>query len=227
MDIDPFTFAAQVFNFLVLVGLLRHFLYRPVLSTMDAREKFVAEQMEKAKEAKLAAEGFEQKRAQELLEANAARSERLAEVKAEVDRFQQEGLARARQEIAEMGQRWREAKNREIESWGAIESQRLTEVVLGIARAALADLATADLETQMVDVLLAQAETLPVGATKILSAFPLQPESERKLLSRFPGAVFELSPELLAGLVIRVNDHKVSWSLESYLEGLGQKLRQC
>ena len=42
MLIDWFTVGAQVVNFLILVWLLRRFLYKPVLAAIDAREKKVA-----------------------------------------------------------------------------------------------------------------------------------------------------------------------------------------
>ena len=41
MLIDWFTVGAQAINFLVLVWLLKRFLYRPVLAAIDAREKKV------------------------------------------------------------------------------------------------------------------------------------------------------------------------------------------
>ena len=50
MLIDWFTVGAQVVNFLVLVWLLKRFLYKPVLQAIDAREKQVASQLAKAAE---------------------------------------------------------------------------------------------------------------------------------------------------------------------------------
>ena len=42
MLIDWFTVVAQILNFLVLVWLLKRFLYKPVLDAIDAREKGIA-----------------------------------------------------------------------------------------------------------------------------------------------------------------------------------------
>jgi len=42
MLIDWFTVVAQVVNFLILVWLLKRFLYRPILNAIDAREKRIA-----------------------------------------------------------------------------------------------------------------------------------------------------------------------------------------
>jgi len=39
MLIDWFTVGAQTLNFLILVWLMKHFLYQPVLNAIDGREK--------------------------------------------------------------------------------------------------------------------------------------------------------------------------------------------
>src|SRR5580692_8977983 len=45
MLIDWFTVGAQALNFLVLVWLMKRFLYRPILDAIDAREKLVAAEL--------------------------------------------------------------------------------------------------------------------------------------------------------------------------------------
>jgi F-type H+-transporting ATPase subunit b len=45
MLIDWFTVSAQVVNFLILVWLLKRFLYRPILNAIDAREKRIATEL--------------------------------------------------------------------------------------------------------------------------------------------------------------------------------------
>ncbi|HMR03616.1 MAG TPA: F0F1 ATP synthase subunit B, partial [Candidatus Competibacter phosphatis] len=48
MQIDWFTVAAQIVNFLLLVWLLKRFLYRPVLDAMAARQQKIAAALEEA-----------------------------------------------------------------------------------------------------------------------------------------------------------------------------------
>jgi F-type H+-transporting ATPase subunit b len=43
--IDWFTVGAQALNFLILVWLLKRYLYRPVLAAIDAREKTLAKKI--------------------------------------------------------------------------------------------------------------------------------------------------------------------------------------
>src|SRR5271155_2800573 len=54
MLIDWFTVGAQALNFLILVWLLKRFLYKPILDAVDAREKRIARELADAN-AKLAA----------------------------------------------------------------------------------------------------------------------------------------------------------------------------
>jgi F-type H+-transporting ATPase subunit b len=65
MLIDWFTVAAQALNFLVLVWLLKRFLYKPILDAIDVREKGIAATLAgadaKAKEAQKEHNDFDKK----------------------------------------------------------------------------------------------------------------------------------------------------------------------
>src|SRR5450631_4660557 len=45
MLIDWFTVGAQAINFIILVWLLKRFLYKPILNAVDAREKRIAAEL--------------------------------------------------------------------------------------------------------------------------------------------------------------------------------------
>ena len=49
MSIDWFTFAAQLVNLLLLIWLLKRFLYGPILAAIAAREKRITEELAQAK----------------------------------------------------------------------------------------------------------------------------------------------------------------------------------
>ncbi len=61
MSIDWITVVAQLLNFLVLVWLLKRFLYRPILDGIDAREVEISTRMAEATEARKKAEAEVQK----------------------------------------------------------------------------------------------------------------------------------------------------------------------
>jgi F-type H+-transporting ATPase subunit b len=56
LTFDPWTFLLQTINFLILVWLLRHFLYRPVKALIARRQKAIDSAFEKAKAREAAAE---------------------------------------------------------------------------------------------------------------------------------------------------------------------------
>ncbi|MBT5110502.1 MAG: F0F1 ATP synthase subunit B, partial [Rhodospirillaceae bacterium] len=56
MGIDWITVAAQVVNFLILVWLLKRFLYRPITDAIAARETHIASRVSEAAQAKLDAD---------------------------------------------------------------------------------------------------------------------------------------------------------------------------
>jgi F-type H+-transporting ATPase subunit b len=56
MQIDWFTVGAQTLNFLLLVWLLKRYLYAPILKAIDARESQVAKVISDAERIKLNAE---------------------------------------------------------------------------------------------------------------------------------------------------------------------------
>ena len=68
MLIDWFTVGAQILNFLLLVWLLKRFLYRPILQAIDAREQKIAKALAEAQASQAAAaaerDAFERKRAE-------------------------------------------------------------------------------------------------------------------------------------------------------------------
>ena len=48
MLIDWFTVAAQALNFVILVWLMKRFLYQPILHAIDEREKLIASELANA-----------------------------------------------------------------------------------------------------------------------------------------------------------------------------------
>ena len=48
MSVNWFTVAAQIVNFLILVWLLKRFLYKPVLTVMNKRQQKIKDELEQA-----------------------------------------------------------------------------------------------------------------------------------------------------------------------------------
>jgi F-type H+-transporting ATPase subunit b len=241
MLIDWFTVGAQALNFLILVWLLRRFLYKPVLKAIDAREKKIAAELADAaaKEAEAQKQRDEfQRKNEELDQQRAALLKKATEDgNAERDRL----FAEARKAADASSEKRRETLRSDAHTLNQAIRRRTQEEVFAIARKALADLSTTTLEERMAEVFIrrvremddATKATLADAARKaadpvvVRSAFEL-PDKERAAIQdalnrAFSADVrirFETAPELVAGIECATNGHKVGWSIADYLGSL-------
>lgn len=106
MQIDYFTIIAQIINFLILVFLLRHFLYRPVLKLMEEREQKIVSRLleveKKKKEAELESESY-RKMSQEL---SNKREEMMARSTREAQILGADLMKKAREEVSASSVNW-------------------------------------------------------------------------------------------------------------------------
>jgi F-type H+-transporting ATPase subunit b len=154
MLIDWFTVAAQVINFLVLVWLLKHFLYQPVLNAIDAREKRIASQLQDAENKKTEAlkeqadfqhknEEIDHQRVALLSDAaNAAKTERY------------KLIAAARQEAELLHAKLEKANHDEFDALNKAVGTYTQNEVFSVARKALTDLAGISVEERITEVFL-------------------------------------------------------------------------
>jgi F-type H+-transporting ATPase subunit b len=152
MLIDWFTVGAQALNFLILVWLLQHFLYKPILAAIDAREKRIADQLADATKKQADA----QKKHDEFDAKNKAFDEQRGtlftkatdDAKAEHDRLIDDAKKEAdvtRTQRAETLKSDNARLSKEITRTAADE-------VFGIARKTLNDLSTVSLEARIAEV---------------------------------------------------------------------------
>lgn len=243
MLIDWFTVAAQVLNFLILVWLLKRFLYHPILDALDAREKKIAKVLSDAdaKKAEAQQERDEFRHKNEMFEQQRAGLLNTATEEAKAER--QRLLDEARHTAEVLLAKRQEVLRSDAHNLNQAIRRRTRQEVFSIARKALHDLATTELEERMADVFIRclhemdeQAKktlTAALGNTSqpalVLSAFDL-PEVQRASILKAlqetfsPGIKvrFETSKDLISGIELSAGGQKVAWSLEDYLSSLGK-----
>ncbi len=247
MLVDWFTVGAQAINFAILAWLLKRFLYQPVLDAIDAREKRIAKELADADaskaEARAERDEFRRKN-NEFDEQRAALLNRATqEAKAEGQRL----LEQARQAADALSARRREALQSDADNLTHAIGRGAQREVLAIARKALADLASADLEERMSAVFVHRlremdprtktrlAESLKSAAEPALvrSAFDL-PAAQRAEIQEALGAIlgaplrlrFETAPELISGIELTTNGQKLAWSIAEYLKSLQERVAE-
>jgi F-type H+-transporting ATPase subunit b len=245
MLIDWFTVVAQAVNFLILVWLLKRFLYRPILDAIDARERRIAAEIAEAAtaraEAEKAREAFRQRN--EAFDRQRAALMNDAAKAAENER--QRLLAGARADSEALRARWKEALRNEHRSLAREITLRTGGEVFAIARKTLADLASISVEERLGEVftrrlreldgptkqVFAQALHAAAGPVLVRSAFDL-PDAQRDSIQNalnetFATEVplrFETAADLISGIELVADGQKVAWSIAEYLMTLERRV---
>jgi F-type H+-transporting ATPase subunit b len=245
MLIDWFTVAAQLLNFLILVGLLSHFLYKPIRNAIDTREKRIAAELADADKKKAEADREHadfQNRNKVFDEQRAAM---LAKVVAEAAVQRERLLNEAHQAADDYSERQASSlRNDRIRLSGEIARLVKTEV-FAIARKTLGDLATVSLEERIGEVFTRRLREMDAKAKRALGAaletssepalvrstfcMPLEQRSavQNALNETFSAVIrvrFETAPDSISGIEIVVGGQKLAWSIDDYLNALEQKL---
>ena len=124
---DRGVFFAQMVNFLLVVFLIWKFAFKPVLATMDERQKKIADGLQFAEEAKQQLQSAEKEKAEKLREANTQAQVIVHEAKTQAEEFSAKQKSILDLELAE--------KRRRADEANALERQKvLNEARADIAR---------------------------------------------------------------------------------------------
>ncbi|UAM98170.1 hypothetical protein K8354_18145 [Polaribacter litorisediminis] len=245
MDINWFTVIAQVFNFLILVWLLKKFLYKPVLNAVNEREKKITDQLKDADaQRKLAQEkqvDFQQKNEDFDSKKAALLDKAIAEANAE----KQQLVALAKKDAKAAGIAMKKAFEEQQEQEKKERAQNTQEQLFAIARRALKEIASVSLENQAIAQFIKHLKALKdqerqqfIAAFKsnsktifVKSAFTLTAaqkqeitEAVNKLLSAETVFEFKTTPEVISGIELSTNGYKMGWSLSEYLNTLQKSI---
>ena len=238
MLIDWFTVCAQVLNFLILVWLLKRYLYKPVLAAIDAREQKVAARIADAetqdKKTQAASDDLRQRN-----ETFDHEREGLMRTAAEQGAAERQRLFdSARQDSQLLRVKLAQQLDAERAELGRQLSVRTQAEVFALTRKALSELAGTSLEDRMIEVLIDRLRTLPeqqklalAGAAAVLVRSAQDPSAAER--TKLEAAIhecldanvvvrFATAPELIGGLDLSVDGIKLAWSVSDYLSTLAQ-----
>ena len=241
MLIDWFTVGAQALNFLILVWLMKRFLYKPILHAIDEREKRIATELADAdkKEAEAQKERDEYQHKNE--EIDQRRAALLSKATDEAQAERQRLLDEARKAADALSAKRQETLRNDAHNLNQAIRRRTQQEVFAIARKALMDLATTSLEERLGEVFtrrlreldgqakagLAEALKTASDPALVRSAFDL-PAEERAAIQHaldetFSAEIhirFETAPVVISGIELTTNGQKVAWSIADYLTSL-------
>ena len=160
MLIDWYTVGAQAVNFLILVWLLKRFLYKPVLSAIDAREKKIAAELQLAATARRQAQKERDDLRQQNESLQGQREELVQRATVDAGAQRQHLLDAARQESQELRSKLMGAVRDERAELNLEVVTRTRQEVFAIARKTLADLAGTTLEDRMLEVFIRRMQQM-------------------------------------------------------------------
>jgi F-type H+-transporting ATPase subunit b len=245
MLIDWFTVGAQALNFLILVWLLHRFLYKPILSGIDTREKGIAAKLadadNKIKDAQKEHEDFDKKNQDFDRERGALLTKATDDAKAEHDHL----IGDAKKEADTLRTAQATALKNDQARLGKEITNTAKDEVFAIARKALMDLATASLEerigavfTRRLGEMDAKSKEAMGAALKsatepalLQSAFEMPAQQQatirNALNETFSSEVrvqFQTGDDTICGIELSANGQKIGWNIAEYLTELDQKI---
>jgi F-type H+-transporting ATPase subunit b len=248
MQIDWFTFVAQIVNFIILLALLKRFLYDPVLNAIDSREKRIADQLSRASEMKKKAEEHERSVHDMERSLAANREQKLEEARKDAEKHRSELMETSRREVQQRQQHWQQAIERERAAFLERLRGEAGTRVLETARRVLGDLAGEDLEERIRAVFLERLGQLPDEQTERLrKAADEHPDEPIRLEVSAPvddGYVALIRDALTGiagrdvklrvdadsgrgpGIAVRTPGWKFAWTVDEYIDSLELAFRE-
>ncbi len=241
MTFDWFTFFAQIINFLILLFLLRRFLYGPITKIMTERQAGIIAQIEDAKKREADAEEALQSYHEQQSQLDEELEKILRQARHEADTTKQALVKEARTELDSQRSQWQQIIEKEKEGFMKALQKRITKELYQSIRQALTELADVELEQQVVKVFIRQLDHLDQpereamqqalaradNEVQLVTAFPLPETNQTEIhealqaLLKQPFTLqLEQRADLICGVELNVFDQNLSWTLATYLDSL-------
>jgi len=188
--INWFTVIAQLINFIILVFLLKRFLYQPILNTMHKRQKHIESQWQEAEQEREKAkkEASSYRRQQQQL--NERRNALMSEAKEKAEQHRQTLVKNARDEVDQIQAKWQASVRRKQRLFFDRLQEKVSEKTVEITRKILFDLAEISLEQQVVSRFIGNLQNLENSERETIAQALEQSPEPILIRSRF-----ELSEE--------------------------------
>jgi F-type H+-transporting ATPase subunit b len=247
MLIDWFTIFAQLINFLVLVWLLKRFLYKPILNAIDEREVQIAKKISEAKKIELEAKKERDELQAKIKKIDNNRTELLSQATSEAEAERDRLFEKAQRDAQIFTKNKHDDFEREEKEFHKKIIGQTQDQVFTIIRKVLLDLAGASLESQVVEVFVRRlseidektkkemissfSSTMNQGTLRSMANLTLKQRTaiESVINDFFKNKVnikYEIKPDLLSGLEFIMNGQRLAWSIDDYLTSLEKEVHE-
>ena len=248
MGIDVFTLIAQVINLIILLFLLRKFLYIPVLKAVEARQEMIASELKSAEAARKKALSAENSCRQKMEEIEEQKQDILASVRLEAENLSANLSLQAKEEYKKQQ---KQMKKRLLAEQNNLEKALQKMVMTNFNRfatKAMKQLADVELDDLLIHQLEQKIKALSTQKSKdYIAAFSHKPkilietayeltDQRRQQLQEFlhkqlnlsdtTKIIYAINPQLISGISIQAEEQLIEWSLNSYLEDFRKNIEQ-
>ena len=239
MSIDWITVLAQLINFLLLVWLLKRFLYGPILAGIDAREAEIAQRINAAdtaqEQANAAKVHYQQLHAQLV----AIQEEKVAEALRITKNEREQLLAEARAQREQEHENWRRHLEHEGQEFMTHLQNSGATILWDLTRKALHELGDENLEAAIVRQLGQRLQPLvkELGAAAsssqqatISTQQALLATTQTDLVKELRRILPSIEPRFIVdtnqspGVVIEIGSVHLEWTMDSYIDELNTAL---
>jgi F-type H+-transporting ATPase subunit b len=245
MKINWFTVIAQIINFLILVWLLKRFLYKPILTAIDEREKKIAAQIKDADDKKAMAAKEEADFKKRNDDFDAQKTALMDKAVADANKQRDKLLEDAKNEANTLRSKLEETAKEKQESDALASADKAQQEVFAITKKALKDMASSSLEEQSVNTFIKRLHELNGDEKKkfitafksnantilVRSAFDLPAPQQASITDAVNETLetkttlqFTTTPELISGIELTTNGYKLAWSFAEYLQSLQKNI---
>ncbi|MFQ3198713.1 MAG: F-type H+-transporting ATPase subunit b [Paraglaciecola sp.] len=251
MPIDWFTVGAQIINFLILIWLLKRFLYHPILDALDAREQKINDILQDANASNADAKKLKTALEHEQQQLEQHRLLTLNKVNEEAAIQRKKLFAAAQTAADDMLRKRLQALQRELQSLHHDLLRQSIKEVYATTRKILRDLAGVDIEQCMLNALLTRLDKLQVEhhgelttalacanySVLVRSAFELDATQQNQIRlcmqhkfgnrdDKTVQLTFKHVPEFINGIELAMGGWKIAWNSNHYMAALEQNINQ-
>lgn len=245
MKINWFTVIAQVINFLILVWLLKKFLYKPILDAVNEREKKITDQLKDAEDKKATAQKEQDDFEKKNKDFDGQKKELLDKAVADANTEKQTLIDEAKAEVNTLRSNMEKEAKEKLQNDNLEIAEKTKKQVFAITRKALTEIASISLEEYSANTFLKHLQelknddkkqfidTFKANANAILvrSAFKLSAKQQKKINDAVNDVLdakatfqFKTSSEIISGIELTTNGYKIAWSFSEYLNSLEKNI---
>ncbi len=246
MELNWTTFILEIINFLVLMWLLQHFLYKPVLAVIARRRAAIEQSLEDAKKMRAEADALQQRYEGRLGDWEQQRQQARAKLQQEIEEERKRLQQELQQEIEEKQKKAETAAERQRQERALKAEQTAFAHGARFATRLLEAAAGPEVEEKLLELLVSELQKLPEerlaalrggqagtpAEIRVSSAFALADDQRGRLRKALAAAMqadvtlhFEQDPELLAGLRITIGAWVLGANLKDELQGFAEMAR--